>query len=102
MSTHPQIPEEVAALISAYALGALEPDQAALAEEHIAASDDCRRAYEDALEKCSTKHAPWYIVPADHKWFRNWVVSDTIVRTLAKMDLEYPKAIEGIEKYTIK
>jgi anti-sigma-K factor RskA len=50
MSTHPQIPEDVAALISAHALGALEPDQAALAERHIAASDDCRRAYEGALE----------------------------------------------------
>ena len=45
-----QIPEEVAALISAHALGALDADQAALAERHIAASDDCRRAYEDALE----------------------------------------------------
>ena len=50
MSTHPNIPDDVAALISAHALGVLEPDQAALAEEHIAASDDCRRAYEDALE----------------------------------------------------
>ena len=50
MSTNPQIPDDVAALISAHALGALEPDQAALAEQHIAASDDCRRAYEDALE----------------------------------------------------
>ena len=50
MSTHPRIPDDVAALISAHALGALEPDQAALAEQHIAASDDCRRAYEDALE----------------------------------------------------
>jgi anti-sigma-K factor RskA len=50
MSTHPQIPDDVAALISAHALGALDPDQAALAERHIAASDDCRRAYEDALE----------------------------------------------------
>jgi anti-sigma-K factor RskA len=50
MSAHPPIPDDVAALISAHALGALEPDQAALAEQHIAASDDCRRAYEDALE----------------------------------------------------
>ena len=46
----PQIPDDVAALISAHALGALDADQAALAERHIAASDDCRRAYEDALE----------------------------------------------------
>ncbi len=50
MSTHSNIPEDVAALITAHALGVLEPDQAALAEEHIASSDDCRRAYEDALE----------------------------------------------------
>jgi anti-sigma factor RsiW len=50
MSSRPPIPEDVAALISAYALGALEPDQEALAERHIAASDECRRAYEDALE----------------------------------------------------
>lgn len=50
MSSQPPIPDDVAALISAHALGALDPDQAALAEKHIAASDDCRRAYEDALE----------------------------------------------------
>jgi anti-sigma-K factor RskA len=50
MSSDSQIPEDVAALMSAYAMGALEPDQAALAEEHIASSDACRRAYEDALE----------------------------------------------------
>jgi anti-sigma-K factor RskA len=50
MSTHPEIPEDVAALITAHALGVLEPDQAELAERHIAASDACRRAYEDALE----------------------------------------------------
>ncbi|MDX6540079.1 MAG: hypothetical protein QOI71_1689 [Gaiellales bacterium] len=50
MSTDPQIPDDVAALITAYALGALEPDQAELAEQHIAASDACRRAFEDALE----------------------------------------------------
>lgn len=50
MSSDSRIPEDVAALISAYALGALDPDQAALAEQHIASSDACRRAYEDALE----------------------------------------------------
>jgi anti-sigma-K factor RskA len=50
MSTHPQIPDDVAALISAHAMGALDRDQTELAERHIAESDDCRRAYEDALE----------------------------------------------------
>ena len=50
MTTHPRIPDDVAALICAYALGDVDAEQAALAEQHIAASDDCRRAYEDALE----------------------------------------------------
>lgn len=50
MTTHPEIPEEIGALISAYALGVLEPDQAELAERHIAASDACRRAFDAALE----------------------------------------------------
>jgi PPK2 family polyphosphate:nucleotide phosphotransferase len=48
-------------------------------------------AYQDALGKCSTAHAPWYVVPADHKWYRNWVVSDVIVRTMRKLDLKYPQ-----------
>ncbi|HZZ44497.1 MAG TPA: polyphosphate kinase 2 family protein [Tepidisphaeraceae bacterium] len=47
-------------------------------------------AYEDALTNCSTSHAPWYIVPADHKWFRNHVVGDIIVRTMEHMKLKYP------------
>jgi polyphosphate kinase 2 (PPK2 family) len=59
-------------------------------------------AYQDALEKCSTRHGPWFVVPSDHKWFRNWVLSDTIVRTLSNLDLKYPPAIEGIEKLKIK
>jgi anti-sigma-K factor RskA len=50
MSTDSRIPDDVAALISAHALGALDPEQAADAERHIAASDDCRRIYEEALE----------------------------------------------------
>jgi PPK2 family polyphosphate:nucleotide phosphotransferase len=63
--------------------------------------DDYTDAYEDALSNCSTKAAPWYIVPADHKWFRNWVVSDIIVRTLTEMKLEYPPAAEDIAKVKV-
>ncbi|HVT89993.1 MAG TPA: polyphosphate kinase 2 family protein [Tepidisphaeraceae bacterium] len=63
--------------------------------------DDYMEAYEDAMEQCSTKHAPWYIVPSDHKWFRNWFISDTIVRTMEGIKLEFPKPIEGIEKIKI-
>jgi PPK2 family polyphosphate:nucleotide phosphotransferase len=60
------------------------------------------KAYEDALKRCSTKHAPWYLVPSDHKWFRNWVISDVLVRTLKKLDLAYPAVAKGIEKLKIK
>lgn len=50
------------------------------------------KAYEDALEKCSTERAPWTIVPADKKWVRNVVVAETVVRTLRAMKLKWPKA----------
>lgn len=39
-------------------------------------------AYQDALERCSTKHAPWYVVPANHKWFRNLAVAQTLIDVL--------------------
>ena len=64
--------------------------------------DDYQEAYEDALSRCSTEFAPWYIVPSDRKWFRNWVISDTIVRTLERLKLKYPPPAEGIEKYKVK
>jgi PPK2 family polyphosphate:nucleotide phosphotransferase len=64
--------------------------------------DDYQDAYEDALEKCSTEHGPWYIVPADKKWFRNWVISDTIVRTMKKLDMKYPPPQAGLDKIKIK
>ena len=60
------------------------------------------KAYQDALEKCSTEHAPWFVVPADHKWFRNWVISDTIARTLETLDMKYPPPIPGIEKIEVE
>lgn len=44
--------------------------------------DDYEEAYEDALSKCSTKDAPWYIVPADRKWFRNLAITETIIAML--------------------
>jgi len=48
-------------------------------------------AYEDALARCSTAYAPWYVIPADHKWFRNLDVSQIIVETLERMNPKYPK-----------
>lgn len=52
--------------------------------------DDYQAAYEDAIGKCSTKHAPWYVIPANKKWFRNLAISQIIVDTLEDLDLQYP------------
>jgi PPK2 family polyphosphate:nucleotide phosphotransferase len=52
--------------------------------------DDYMRAYEDALSRCSTPWAPWHVIPADHKWYRNLVVSQVIVEALEKLDMHFP------------
>jgi PPK2 family polyphosphate:nucleotide phosphotransferase len=63
--------------------------------------DAYQQAFEDALGKCSTEHAPWYVVPANKKWYRNLVVARTIADTLGAMDPQYPPAEEGLEKIEI-
>jgi PPK2 family polyphosphate:nucleotide phosphotransferase len=59
-----------------------------------------QQAYEDALSKCSTEHAPWYVVPADRKWYRDWAVAVLLRDTLADLDLTYPSGDfdPGVEK----
>ena len=52
--------------------------------------DDYVEAYEDAIEKCNRPWAPWYIIPADHKWYRNFAVSRILVETLQEMDPRIP------------
>ena len=47
-------------------------------------------AYEDALRACSTEAAPWYAIPADRKWYRNWAVSRIVLETLSEMDPRIP------------
>lgn len=49
-------------------------------------------AYEDALERTSSKHAPWYVIPANHKWFRNLAVSQIVCDTMEDMGLTLPRA----------
>lgn len=51
-----------------------------------------RKAYEEALSRCSTKWAPWHIVPANHKWYRNLVVAETIVQALEDLEMKFPEA----------
>lgn len=53
--------------------------------------DSFMTAYEEVLSRTSTQDAPWFVIPADHKWYRNMVVSQILIRTLEKLDLEYPK-----------
>ena len=63
--------------------------------------DDYAAAYEDAIRQTSTEHAPWYVVPADRKWFRNWAVSRIVLETLADMDPRYPPPAEGLDAITV-
>lgn len=54
--------------------------------------DDYVKAYEDVFRHCSTKHAPWYVIPANKKWYRNVAISQILVDTLKSLKLRYPKA----------
>ncbi|GLS44154.1 polyphosphate kinase 2 family protein [Methylobacterium brachythecii] len=56
-----------------------------------------QKAFEDALSRCSTPYAPWLVVPANRKWYRNLVVARTIADTLEAMAPQFPEAKEGIE-----
>ncbi len=55
-------------------------------------------AYEDAISRCNTPSAPWHIIPANRKWYRNLLVSEVIVRALEEMDLKYPPRPAGLRK----
>ena len=53
--------------------------------------DEYLKAYEDALSKCSTADAPWFVIPSDHKWFRNLAVARIVVERLEALRMSYPK-----------
>jgi PPK2 family polyphosphate:nucleotide phosphotransferase len=63
--------------------------------------DDYMRAYEEALTKCNTEHAPWYVIPANRKWYRNLAVAQVLVQTMEGLDLRYPEPLPDIESYVI-
>jgi PPK2 family polyphosphate:nucleotide phosphotransferase len=60
---------------------------------------DYMQAYEDAINRTSTDWAPWYVVPANHNWYRNMVVADTIVETLQKLDMHFPAPETDLVQY---
>jgi PPK2 family polyphosphate:nucleotide phosphotransferase len=64
--------------------------------------DEYTAAYEEMLRKCSTKYAPWYLIPANHKWFRNLAVSQILRDTLDSMDLKFPQPAAGSKKIRFK
>lgn len=60
--------------------------------------DDYQEAYEDMIRNTATEHAPWYVVPADNKWFTRLVISTVVVDTLESLNLEYPKVDDEKKK----
>jgi PPK2 family polyphosphate:nucleotide phosphotransferase len=60
--------------------------------------DDYQTAYEEMISNTATEHAPWYVVPADNKWFTRLVVSTVVVETLESLDLAYPKVDDAKRK----
>lgn len=60
--------------------------------------DQYQAAYSDAISQTNTTHAPWYVVPSDHKWYRNWAVAHILIETMTDMDLEYPQPNIDVEK----
>jgi PPK2 family polyphosphate:nucleotide phosphotransferase len=64
--------------------------------------DDYMAAYEDALTECSSKHAPWYVIPANKKWFRNLAVSQILVDAMAAWKMEYPPPAADLNELRAK
>lgn len=63
--------------------------------------DDYMHAYEDVLSKTSTEWSPWYVVPANKKWYRDLVISSVLVNMLKKLDMKYPENKDDLSKVII-
>jgi PPK2 family polyphosphate:nucleotide phosphotransferase len=61
-----------------------------------------QKAYEDAINRCSTSYAPWHVVPANHKWYRNYIVAQTTVSALDQLKMKWPKPRIDLSKIKIK
>ena len=59
--------------------------------------DEYTAAYEDALSRCSTELAPWYVIPSNRKWFRNLAVAEIVADAMDDLKLTYPKPEPGVE-----
>jgi len=63
--------------------------------------DKYMSAYTDAINNCSIKQAPWYVIPANKKWFRNWVISEIIAKEMTEMKIKYPQFSTQYDKIKI-
>ena len=61
-----------------------------------------QQAYEDAINNCSTSYAPWHIVPADHKWYRDYVIAQTLADAFKSLKMKWPKSKYDLSKIRIK
>ncbi len=59
--------------------------------------DQYQECYADVLNHCSTRYAPWHVVPANHRWFRNYMILSTIVTKLESLPLQYPALHENVQ-----
>jgi PPK2 family polyphosphate:nucleotide phosphotransferase len=64
--------------------------------------DDYQEAFEDALTKTSTAVAPWYVIPSDSKWYRDWAVLSVLVETMRRMDPQFPPPEEDLEGIVVE
>jgi len=64
--------------------------------------DDYMEAYEDAIRETSTKDAPWYVIPADRRWYRKLAVAEILVHTLADLDPQFPPELDGLDDIVIE
>ena len=63
--------------------------------------DQYQEAYEDVLNRCSTEYAPWHVVPADRKWYRDYLIAQTVVQALEDLKMDWPKPIQDLSKLKI-
>ncbi len=63
--------------------------------------DAYQEAFEDAISKTSTDDSPWYVIPANRKWYRNIAISEILIQTLESLDMKFPEAADGLDQVVI-
>lgn len=63
--------------------------------------DDYQEAFQDAINRCATDESPWYVVPANRKWYRDYLISTTVASVLEEMDPQWPEEEEGLDGIVI-